>query len=140
MHNAFTRYESLQLNTYKTIIEEKYGKKVVGLCLVCLHPNNSDYQLIEVPFMEKEMTDLFQYRREMLVKQAQDKSQDKAKNPASAKSKTTPAKTTHTIDNYFTRSKPNESKPNESKLNESKLNESKPNYAKKGLILNLNDI
>ena len=76
------------------------------------------------------MTDLFQYRREMLVKQAQDKSQDKAKNPASAKSKQT-----HTIDNYFTRSKPNESKPNESKLNESKLN-----YAKKGLILNLNDI
>ena len=62
---------ALQLNTYKTIIEEKYGKKVVGLCLVCLHPNNADYQLIEVPFMEKELVDLFEYRREMLVKQAQ---------------------------------------------------------------------
>ena len=59
---------ALQLNTYKTIIEEKYGKKVVGLCLVCLHPNNPDYQLIEVPFLEKEMVDLFEYRKEMLVK------------------------------------------------------------------------
>jgi len=61
---------ALQLNTYKTIIEEKYGKKVVGLCLVCLHPNNADYQLIEVPFMEKELVDLFEYRKEMVVKQA----------------------------------------------------------------------
>ena len=61
---------ALQLNTYKTIIEEKYGKKVVGLCLVCLHPNNADYQLIEVPFMEKELVDLFEYRKQMLVKQA----------------------------------------------------------------------
>ena len=139
---------SLQLNTYKTIIEEKYGKKVVGLCLVCLHPNNSDYQLIEVPFMEKEMTDLFQYRREMLVKQIQDKAkthQDKAKTPDKSqdKAKTTQdksqdkvsAKQTQTIDNYFTKSKPSESKPSESKPNASK-----PNYTKKGLILNLNDI
>jgi hypothetical protein len=59
---------ALQLNTYKTIIEEKYGKKVVGLCLVCLHPNNADYQLIPVPFLEKEMVDLFLYRKEMLAK------------------------------------------------------------------------
>jgi hypothetical protein len=58
---------SLQLNTYKTIIEEKYGKKVVGLCLVCLHPNNDNYQLIEVPFLQQEMIDLFEYRKEMLL-------------------------------------------------------------------------
>jgi hypothetical protein len=57
---------ALQLNTYKAIIEEKYGKKVTGLCLVCLHPNNDDYQLIEVPFLEQEMKDLFEYRKEML--------------------------------------------------------------------------
>jgi ATP-dependent exoDNAse (exonuclease V) beta subunit len=70
---------ALQLNTYKTIIEEKYGKKVVGLCLVCLHPNNADYQLIEVPFMEKELVDLFEYRKQMLVKQAQAKPKASAK-------------------------------------------------------------
>ena len=60
---------TLQLNTYRAIIEEKYGMKVVGLCLVCLHPDNcnKNYQIIKVPFIEKEIEDLFQYRREMLV-------------------------------------------------------------------------
>jgi ATP-dependent exoDNAse (exonuclease V) beta subunit len=33
---------TLQLNTYKTILEEKYGKKVTDMYLVCLHPNNSN--------------------------------------------------------------------------------------------------
>jgi ATP-dependent exoDNAse (exonuclease V) beta subunit len=48
---------TLQLNTYKAIIEEKYGKKVVGLCLVCLHPDNfnKNYQVIPVPVLEKEI-------------------------------------------------------------------------------------
>jgi hypothetical protein len=57
------------LNTYKTIIEDKYGAKVVGLCLVCLHPDNANgsYQIIEVPFLEKEIADLFEYRRTMLI-------------------------------------------------------------------------
>jgi hypothetical protein len=60
---------ALQLNTYKTIIEDKYGAKVVGLCLVCLHPDNANgtYQIIEVPFLEKEIADLFEYRRTMLL-------------------------------------------------------------------------
>jgi hypothetical protein len=59
---------ALQLNTYKTIIEDKYGAKVVGLCLVCLHPDNANgtYQIIDVPFLEKEIADLFEYRRSML--------------------------------------------------------------------------
>jgi nucleoside diphosphate kinase len=57
------------LNTYRAIIEEKYGMKVVGLCLVCLHPDNcnKDYQIIKVPFIDKEIVDLFEYRKEMLV-------------------------------------------------------------------------
>ena len=76
---------ALQLNTYKTIIEEKYGKKVVGLCLVCLHPNNADYQLIEVPFMEKELVDLFEYRRQMLKAQAKPKVSTKVLTKGSTK-------------------------------------------------------
>lgn len=66
---------TLQLNTYKTIIEEKYGKKVVGLCLVCLHPDNfnKNYQIIPVPVLEKEIADLFQYRKEMLEKKETEK-------------------------------------------------------------------
>lgn len=56
---------ALQLNTYKTILEEKYGKRVTGLYLVCLHPDNpyKTYDRIEVPFLEKEMKVLFAERR-----------------------------------------------------------------------------
>lgn len=55
---------SLQLNMYKTILETKYNKKVVGLYLVCLHPDNpyKMYDRIEVPFLEKEMKDLIELR------------------------------------------------------------------------------
>ena len=56
---------SLQLNTYKTILEHKYDRKVTGLYLVRLHPDNpfKTYERIEVPFLEKEMIDLFEERR-----------------------------------------------------------------------------
>ena len=59
---------SLQLNTYKMILEHKYGKKVTGLYLVCLHPDNvyKNYQRIEVKVMEKEMIDLYNLRLEQV--------------------------------------------------------------------------
>jgi hypothetical protein len=49
-------------------LEHKYGKKVTGLYLVCMHPDNinKSYDRIEVPFLEKEMRDLFEYRRTQL--------------------------------------------------------------------------
>ena len=55
---------ALQLNTYKTILEHKYGKKVTNLFLVCLHPDNQykSYERIEVPFLDKEMEDLVKLR------------------------------------------------------------------------------
>lgn len=61
---------SLQLNTYKKILEEKYGKTVSQLYLVRLHPENSEqtYDLIEVPILTKEINDLFNERKEKLVK------------------------------------------------------------------------
>jgi hypothetical protein len=56
---------SLQLNIYKTILEHKYGKKVVGLFLVCLHPDNpyKTYDRIEVNIMEEEMAKLLEHRK-----------------------------------------------------------------------------
>jgi ATP-dependent exoDNAse (exonuclease V) beta subunit len=56
---------SLQLNIYKTILEHKYGKKVVGLFLVCLHPDNpyKTYDRIEVQIMEEEMAQLLEHRK-----------------------------------------------------------------------------
>jgi ATP-dependent exoDNAse (exonuclease V) beta subunit len=53
---------SLQLNTYKKILEDKYGKRVTKLCLVRIHPDSSNYELLEVPFLDKEVGDLFAER------------------------------------------------------------------------------
>ena len=56
---------SLQLNIYRGILEEKYGKIVTGMYLVCLHPDNlnKSYQRIEVQDLRKEVQDLFECRR-----------------------------------------------------------------------------
>lgn len=53
---------ALQLNTYKQILEAKYNKIVTKLCLVRIHPDSNSYELIEVPFLTKEVTDLFRER------------------------------------------------------------------------------
>jgi ATP-dependent exoDNAse (exonuclease V) beta subunit len=59
---------SLQLNTYKEILERKYGKQVKELYLVKLHPDdpNNSYELIEVPILSEEINNLFQQRIEKL--------------------------------------------------------------------------
>jgi ATP-dependent exoDNAse (exonuclease V) beta subunit len=59
---------SLQLNVYKNILEIKYGKKVTGLFLVCLHPDSGykTYDRIPVPFLDKEIKDLFEYRKKKI--------------------------------------------------------------------------
>jgi len=51
---------SLQLNTYKTILEKNYGKIVKELYLVQLHPDNptNNYTLHKVPIMIQEMQQL----------------------------------------------------------------------------------
>lgn len=60
----------LQLNTYKAILEAKYDKKVVGLYLVCLHPDNknNNFQRIKVVDLQDEVKDLFDYRLKSLEK------------------------------------------------------------------------
>jgi hypothetical protein len=62
---------SLQLNTYKKILEEKYGKTISGMYLVCLHPDNKykTYERIQVPLLKKEMDDLFSLRLEQVNNQ-----------------------------------------------------------------------
>ena len=58
---------SMQLNIYRGILERKYGKKISGLYLVCLHPNNMNKSYdVEVPFLDKEIEDLFSYRRSQI--------------------------------------------------------------------------
>jgi len=54
---------ALQLNTYKAILEAKYNKKVIRMCLVCLHPNLPSYQVYKVPDLSKEIAVLFNLRK-----------------------------------------------------------------------------
>lgn len=56
---------SLQLNTYKAILEKNYGKNVVELALVILHPDNESFQLIKVPDLQREVKELFELRYKM---------------------------------------------------------------------------
>ena len=60
---------SLQLNTYKAILERKYDKRVTCLRLVRLHPDceENTFELIDVPDLSKDVEKLFSLRREELV-------------------------------------------------------------------------
>lgn len=55
---------ALQLNTYKYILEAKYGAKINGLFLVRLHPDaeEKNYELIELPDLQAEIHQLFEER------------------------------------------------------------------------------
>lgn len=59
---------SLQLNTYKAILEKNYGERISGLYLVCLHPNNpnNSYIRIQCADLSEEVKALFEYRKRML--------------------------------------------------------------------------
>lgn len=59
---------SLQLNTYKYMLEKNYGEKVVGLYLVCLHPNNKNksYLVYKVPELKTEIQELMELRKKMI--------------------------------------------------------------------------
>ena len=52
---------SLQLNTYKAILEEKYNKIIKDMYLVRLHPDaeENNYELIQVPDLSKQIHTLF---------------------------------------------------------------------------------
>jgi len=45
----------LQLNTYKFILEDKYGKVIKDMYLICLHPEKSDYEKIKVCDLQDEV-------------------------------------------------------------------------------------
>ena len=58
----------LQLNVYKRILEEKYGKRVEGLFLVCLHPNNKNQSYLRIPCadLQSEVGELFEMRKKVV--------------------------------------------------------------------------
>tara|TARA_B100001057_G_scaffold484234_1_gene562061 strand:+ start:4260 stop:5048 length:789 start_codon:yes stop_codon:yes gene_type:complete len=68
MPNCNFWHYSLQLNTYKALIEKNYGKVVNGMYLVCLHPNNNNKNWLrfKVPDLSNEINDLFELRKQQL--------------------------------------------------------------------------
>ena len=60
---------SLQLNTYKYMLEKNYGEKVVGMYLVCLHPDNKNnsYIRLKVPHLKSELKSLMALKKRLLV-------------------------------------------------------------------------
>lgn len=60
--SKYTHY-ALQLNLYKYMLESQYGKTVVQLCLVVLHPDESRYHVLEMPDLSAEIADLVAIRR-----------------------------------------------------------------------------
>lgn len=54
---------SIQLNTYKHILETKYGKTVTGLYLVIIHPNFENYMRLQVPDLSELVTQMFAERK-----------------------------------------------------------------------------
>lgn len=61
---------SLQLNVYRRILKEKYDIDVTELALVVLHPDNhsKDYEIVEVPILDEELDNLWEYRKNQLMK------------------------------------------------------------------------
>lgn len=59
---------ALQLNTYKSILERKYDKKVKDLYLVVFHPTQTNYKIIEIPDMDEEIKELLNVRKIQIEK------------------------------------------------------------------------
>ena len=53
---------SLQLNTYKYILENKYDMVIKDMYLVVLHPNNDNYERIEVPQLQDDIDTLIKLK------------------------------------------------------------------------------
>ena len=66
-HANFWHY-SLQLNTYKYILERNYGKTIRNMRLVVLHPDadSKNYEVIDCADMATELDSLMDLRRSML--------------------------------------------------------------------------
>jgi hypothetical protein len=58
---------SIQLNIYRTVLEELYGAVVSELALVVLHPNNSSFRVIKVNRMEEEVEAMFEVRKAVVA-------------------------------------------------------------------------
>jgi hypothetical protein len=58
---------ALQLNVYKYILQNKYGKTITDLYLIVLHPEAKNYQRVKLPDLQSEVAELFEERIRMFA-------------------------------------------------------------------------
>jgi ATP-dependent exoDNAse (exonuclease V) beta subunit len=56
----------LQLNIYREILQRKYNQTVDELAIICLHPIKNNYIKIDIPLLPEEISDLLNYRINLL--------------------------------------------------------------------------
>ena len=59
---------SMQLGIYKRILEDKYDVKIAGMYLIILHPDQKNYERIQVANLDTEIDQMFIMRRDSLCK------------------------------------------------------------------------
>jgi hypothetical protein len=52
----------LQLNSYKYLLESKYGYRVSSMALVRIHETADNYELLQIPSISDEMVAIAQLR------------------------------------------------------------------------------
>ena len=70
MNERRHHHYSLQLNTYKAILEKNYSVKIKDLFIICLHPENKNnsYMKFKIPDLQEEVKVLFKERKKQLNK------------------------------------------------------------------------
>jgi hypothetical protein len=56
-HQLLALY-ALQLNLYQYLLESKYGLKVSGRYLVCMHPERAFYELVPIVELQTEVREI----------------------------------------------------------------------------------
>lgn len=57
---------ALQLSLYKYILEKNYGMKISDLRLGIFHPAYNKPYVLRMPYLEKEINDIFNLRSEVI--------------------------------------------------------------------------
>ena len=73
LHASHVNTTAIQLNLYKYILERHYGLRVRNMHLLAMHPNYTNYQLIPMPHLSKEIDALLSLHQTKLVQRIEKK-------------------------------------------------------------------
>lgn len=58
---------AMQQSGYRYILETRYGISLRDCFLVVMHPSLSNYKVIKLPYLKKEVQDVFEVRKKMFA-------------------------------------------------------------------------